>query len=133
MLVNSSNMRTASSNLTAHLAGEVTSIAICWKLTLVGGTVMGFTDHTADLTISSQLYKAATGFSPTSIETKDKFSVDNLDVAGILDAASIIWGVVTGNFNMHRNANSAKPSKKLQARIKTGKSLLPSGKSTAAK
>lgn len=82
-------MRTASSNLTAHLAGEVTSLAICWKLTLVGGTVMGFTDHTSDLTISSQLYKAATGFSPTSIETKDRFSVDNLDVAGILDSASI--------------------------------------------
>ena len=82
-------MRTASSNLTAHLAGEVTSLAICWKLTLVGGAVMGFTDHTADLTISSQLYKAATGFSPTSIETKDKFSVDNLDVAGVLDTSSI--------------------------------------------
>ncbi|MBL0319768.1 MAG: DUF2163 domain-containing protein [Alphaproteobacteria bacterium] len=82
-------MRTASSNLTAHLAGEVTSLAICWKLTLVGGTVMGFTDHTSDLTISSQLYKAATGFSPTSIETKDRFSVDNLDVAGILDSAAI--------------------------------------------
>lgn len=45
----------------------------------------------------------------------------------------IIWGVVTGNFNMHRNANSAKPSKKIQARIKSGHSLLPSGKSTAAK
>lgn len=82
-------MRTASSNLTAHIAGEVTSIAICWKLTLVGGAVLGFTDHTSDLTISSQLYKAATGFSPTSVETKDKFSVDNLDVEGILDAASI--------------------------------------------
>jgi uncharacterized phage protein (TIGR02218 family) len=75
--------------MTAHLAGEVTSLAVCWKLTLVGGTVMGFTDHTSDLTITSQLYKAATGFSPTSVETKDKFSVDNLDVAGILDAAAI--------------------------------------------
>ena len=82
-------MRTASSPLTAHLAGEVTSLAVCWKLTLVDNTVMGFTDHTADLTIASQLYKAATGFSPTSIETKDKFSVDNLDVAGVLDAAAI--------------------------------------------
>lgn len=82
-------MRTASSNLTAHLAGEVTSLAVCWKLTLTSGTIMGFTDHTSDLTISSQLYKAATGFSPTSVETKDKFSVDNLDVAGILDAAAI--------------------------------------------
>ena len=82
-------MRTASSNLTSHIAGEVTSIAICWKLTLVSGTVLGFTDHTSDLTISSQLYKAATGFSPTSVETKDRFSVDNLDVEGVLDAASI--------------------------------------------
>lgn len=82
-------MRTASSQLNAHLAGEVTSLAICWKLTLVDNSVMGFTDHTSDLTISAQLYKAATGFSPTSIETKDKFSVDNLDVAGILDSSSI--------------------------------------------
>lgn len=82
-------MRTASSNLTAHLAGEVTSLAICWKLTLTNTSVMGFTDHTSDLTFNSQLYKAATGFSPTSIETKDRFAVDNLDVAGILDTASI--------------------------------------------
>lgn len=82
-------MRTASANLTAHIASEVTTLAVCWKLTLVDTTVMGFTDHTSDLTISSQLYKAATGFSPTSIETKDKFAVDNLDIAGILDATSI--------------------------------------------
>ena len=60
-------MRTASSNLTAHLAGEVTSLAICWKLTLVDNTVLGFTDHTADLVISSITYKAATGISPSSI------------------------------------------------------------------
>lgn len=82
-------MRSASSNMIAHLAGEVTSLAVCWQLTLTTGAVMGFTDHTSDLTISSILYKAATGFSPTSIETKDRFSVDNLDVAGILDSAAI--------------------------------------------
>ena len=82
-------MRTASAGLNAHLSGEVTSLAICWKLSLVDNSIMGFTDHTSDLTISSQLYKAATGFSPTSIETKDRFSVDNLDVAGILDSSSI--------------------------------------------
>lgn len=82
-------MRTASSNLTAHIAGEVTTLAVCWKLSLTDGSVLGFTDHTSDLTIDSVLYEAATGFSPTSIETKDKFAVDNLDVAGILDAAAI--------------------------------------------
>jgi hypothetical protein len=49
-------MRTASANLTAHLQGEVTSLAICWKLTLTNGTIMGFTDQTSDLTISAVLY-----------------------------------------------------------------------------
>lgn len=82
-------MRTASANLTAHIALEVTTLAVCWKLTLTSGTVIGFTDHTSALTISSILYKAATGFSPTSIETKDRFAVDNLDVEGVLDSASI--------------------------------------------
>ena len=46
-------MRTASANLTAHLAGEVTSLAICWQLTLVDTSVMGFTDHTSDITFNS--------------------------------------------------------------------------------
>jgi len=82
-------MRSASAGLTAHIAGEVTNLAICWKLTLVNNTVLGFTDHTSDLTFESQLYKAATGFSPTSIETKDAYSVDNLDVAGILDSTAL--------------------------------------------
>lgn len=82
-------MRTASAGMNAHIAGEVTNLAICWKLALVSGTVLGFTDNTTDLTFESQLYKAATGFSPTSIETKDAYSVDNLDVAGILDSSGL--------------------------------------------
>lgn len=82
-------MRTVSASLATHLAGETTTLAICWKLTLVSGTVMGFTDHTSDLEIDSIAYKAATGISPTSIESKDRFSVDNLDVEGILDSAAI--------------------------------------------
>ncbi|MBL0320069.1 MAG: DUF2163 domain-containing protein [Alphaproteobacteria bacterium] len=82
-------MRTATTTMAAHLAGEVTCLAICWQLTLTNGTIMGFTDHTSDLIINHILYKAATGFSPTSVETKDRFSVDNLDVAGILDSATI--------------------------------------------
>lgn len=82
-------MRSASSQLTAHLAGEVTSLAVCWQLALVDGTVMGFTDHVADLVIGGVTYYAATGFSPTAIESKDRFSVDNLDVAGVLDSTAI--------------------------------------------
>lgn len=36
----------------------------------------------------------------------------------------VVWGVVTGNFNMHRNANSAQQAKKKPDRIKSGQSLL---------
>ena len=44
----------------------------------------------------------------------------------------IVWGVVTGNFNMHRNA-SMKPSKRANTRIKTSQSLLPAaGKAQGA-
>lgn len=82
-------MRSASSQLTAHLAGEVTSLAVCWQLALVDGTVMGFTDHVADLVIGGVTYQAASGFSPTAIESKDRFSVDNLDVEGVLDSTAI--------------------------------------------
>ena len=89
-------MRTASAALTNHLAGETTNLAICWKLTLTNSTVMGFTDHTADLVISGVTYKAATGISPTSVETKAQFSVDNLDVDGVLDSSAITESDIMG-------------------------------------
>ena len=37
----------------------------------------------------------------------------------------VVWGVVTGNFNMHRNANNAKPMKKNSARLKSAQPALP--------
>ena len=38
-------MKPISSSLAAHLAGEVTTLATCWKLMLRDNTVLGFTDH----------------------------------------------------------------------------------------
>ena len=82
-------MRTASAALANHLAGETTSIATCWKLTRTDGTVMGFTDNVTDLVISGVTYAAATGITPTTIASSDQFSVDNLDVQGILSSTAI--------------------------------------------
>ena len=82
-------MRTASSALVNHLAGEVTSLATCWKLTRIDGTVMGFTDYVNDLVVSGTTYVAATGATPTGIASSDQFSVDNLEVQGILSSAAI--------------------------------------------
>lgn len=81
--------RTVSSGLNTHLQGEVTTLATCWKATLVNGTIYGFTDHTSDLTISGVVYQASTGYTPSAISTTDQLSVDNLDVMGMLSDASI--------------------------------------------
>jgi len=82
-------MRVVGAQLSAHLASGVTTIATCWKVTRQDNTVMGFTDHSENITFDSVLYKAATGFTPTSIQNKADFSVDNMELEGLLDSADI--------------------------------------------
>lgn len=81
--------RSISASLKTHFAGDILTLATCWKITRRDATVMGFTDHVDDLTFDSQLYKAATGFEPTDVQQRDDMSVDNMDVAGILDSTAI--------------------------------------------
>ncbi|MCE2926465.1 MAG: DUF2163 domain-containing protein [Rickettsiales bacterium] len=82
-------MKQISSALAAHIAGEVTTLATCWKLKRRDNVILGFTDLDRDITFETVLYKAATGFTPTAIESTANLSVDNLDVEGMISAASI--------------------------------------------
>jgi uncharacterized phage protein (TIGR02218 family) len=82
-------MKTISEELAAHIAGEVTTLATCWKLTRKDTSVLGFTNHDKDIVIDSVLYKASTGFTPSTIENTGTLSVDNLDVEGMLSAGSL--------------------------------------------
>jgi len=82
-------MKTISSGLAAHLAGEVTTLATCWKLTRTDGSIMGFTDHDQDIVVDAVSYVAASGFTPTAIENQARLAVDNLDVEGMLDSGNI--------------------------------------------
>lgn len=72
-----------------HMAGEVTTLATCWKVTLTNGRVYGFTDHTRNIFIEGQMYKSATGYSPTAVETSSMLNVDNLEVEAILNSPDI--------------------------------------------
>jgi len=83
-------MKTISAQLAAHIAGEVTTLATCWKLTRRDNTVFGFTDHDQDIVFSGVTYQAASGFTPTAIENTGSLSVDNLDVEGMLSSRSIV-------------------------------------------
>lgn len=82
-------MKQVSMALAAHIAGEVTTLANCWKLTRIDSVVFGFTDHDKDIVIDSLTYKAASGFTPSAVQNTTTLSVDNLDVEGMLDAGNI--------------------------------------------
>lgn len=82
-------MRDIGANLLAHFQGEVSTLALLWKLTRVDGTVMGFTDHSRNVVYNGLTYEAATGFTATSLSEKADFSVDNLEIAGFLNSARI--------------------------------------------
>lgn len=82
-------MKTVSAALLAHCAGGTTTLAVCWKVTLQSGTVLGFTDHDADLTISGVTYVARGGFLPSDVESQTRLAVDNLEAAGFLDSETI--------------------------------------------
>jgi uncharacterized phage protein (TIGR02218 family) len=71
------------------MAGPVTTIAWCWKVTRKDAVVFGFTSVDQDLVIGGTTYKAATGFVPSAIESDISMSVANLEVGGILDSDSI--------------------------------------------
>ncbi len=82
-------MKTLSTALKTHLAQEVTTLATCWKLTRRDGTVLGFTDHDQDIAFDGLTYEAATGFTPTAVESSAALNVDTLDIEGMLAAAHI--------------------------------------------
>jgi uncharacterized phage protein (TIGR02218 family) len=82
-------MKPTSTALAAHLAGEVTTLATCWRLERADGWVRGFTDHDRELIVDGLTYVASTGFLPSAIKTASDLSVDNLDVDGFLDDAAL--------------------------------------------
>lgn len=82
-------MKQISEELAAHIAGEVTTLATCWKLSRRDNVVFGFTDHDADIFLDAVNYVAASGFTPSAIQNNAALSVDNLDIEGMLTAGSI--------------------------------------------
>jgi uncharacterized phage protein (TIGR02218 family) len=82
-------MKARSAGLTTHHGEPVTTRAWCWKVTRRDAQVFGFTSVDVNLLIAGISYQAATGFTPSTIDSKSDLSVPNLDVIGLLDSASI--------------------------------------------
>lgn len=82
-------MKTASTALSNHLDQEVTTLATCWRIVRRDGQEFFFTDHDRDLVIDANTYEADSSYDRTAIKSSGDFSVDNLDVSGILDSEKI--------------------------------------------
>lgn len=82
-------MKSISGNLATHLAGEVTTLATCWRVTRTDAQVFRFTDHVQDLVVDAQTYLAASGYTASAVVSSADLAVDNLDLEGVLDAATI--------------------------------------------
>lgn len=82
-------MKEASTALAVHIAGGVTSLATCWKVTRRDGVAFGFTDFDRDLTVDGVTYEARTGYTRSAIQTISDLSVDNLDIESAFDSEAI--------------------------------------------
>ena len=82
-------MKVVSATLTAHLAGEVTTLATCWRITRTDGVVLRFSDHDQDLVVGGEVYAASGAYSRTAISNDAGMGVDNLDVEGVFDSEAV--------------------------------------------
>jgi hypothetical protein len=82
-------MKAVSAALATHLAGPVTTLATCWRITRTAGMVFRFTDHDRDLVVDGEVYEASAAYSRTAISNAAGMGVDNLDVEGVFDSAAV--------------------------------------------
>lgn len=82
-------MKNPSPSLLAHIQGEATTLATCWKLTLRNSTFQGFTDHDRPLVIDGVTYSPESGSTPSAIQSSTDLAVDNLAIEGVLNSDAI--------------------------------------------
>lgn len=82
-------MKTVSSGMLAHLQGEALTLATLWRVVRLDGQVFTFTDHDADIVYGGETYVAAVGYQRSAISSGAQLAVDETELLGLLDSASI--------------------------------------------
>ncbi len=82
-------MRNISEALAGHLAGEATTLCLCWRLNRRDGATFGFTDHDEDIAFGGVSYLARTGLEAAEATAELGFAVSGGEVAGALVSAGI--------------------------------------------
>jgi uncharacterized phage protein (TIGR02218 family) len=86
-------MRTLSTELQAHLAEDVTTLAVCWRVARTDGVLILGTEHDRDIEIGggsySGTYVAAAGITGSTVRSSSDMSVDNMEVEGAVNAGDL--------------------------------------------
>lgn len=80
---------TLSPALAAHYSGGATTLAHLWKCSRRDGPVFGFTDHDVVIEYDGVTYLPKSGFTASALKSAADFSIDNLELEGLLDSAAI--------------------------------------------
>jgi uncharacterized phage protein (TIGR02218 family) len=72
-----------------HRQGNPTTFARCWLVTRTDDTVYGFTDYDQNISFDGVTYYGGTGFTPSALAARNDLSVQNMDLAGVLDSSAI--------------------------------------------
>jgi uncharacterized phage protein (TIGR02218 family) len=81
--------KTIDSDLQTHYNQEATTITRCVKIVREDGEEIGITDLDTDIVYNGLTYLSAAGYTPTAIQNTGSFSVNNVDVEGILAVAGV--------------------------------------------
>lgn len=71
------------------LAGELTHLALCWRLVRRDGVALGFTSHDRPLLINGLWHLARPGMDPSAVVLGDGLAADDMEVAGALSARAL--------------------------------------------
>jgi len=82
-------MRNLNPDLQTHLEGQATTLCWLWKITRRDGTIFGFTNHDVDLEIGGIKYEGSSGLTPSEVDRRLGFSIDNGAVQGVLKSERI--------------------------------------------
>lgn len=80
---------TVSTGMRTMLDGEHTTLAMCLKITRTDNVQFFFTEHDQPLNVDGDIYTPIGSFNKSAISSKDDLSVDNLEIIGSIDDASI--------------------------------------------
>lgn len=83
-------MRNIPTALATHIAGEVTTLTRCIKITKTDGTVVRLTTHDVAIVVAGDTYSAGIPVDISALQSSDDLSVDNAEITLGIDGTTIV-------------------------------------------